>query len=68
MSRDSIVDRHCLCQRYVPYAVNARPTSQKILEEVSCTSVQTRGMTELISMAKMETRRSEEGSFGNEFS
>jgi len=29
-SRDSVVDRHCLCQRYVPYAVNSRPTSRKI--------------------------------------
>ena len=30
MSRDSIVDRHCLRQRYVPYDVTSRPTSKKI--------------------------------------
>jgi len=30
MSRYSIVDRHCLRQRYVPYAVNSRSTLQKI--------------------------------------
>jgi len=30
MSRDSIVDRHRLGQRYVPYAVNSHPTSQRI--------------------------------------
>jgi len=42
MSRDSIVDRHCLRQRYlpfaicrIPYAVNSRPTSQVC--GVSCT-------------------------------
>ena len=30
MSRDSIVDRQFLRQRYLPYAVNSRPTLQKI--------------------------------------
>jgi len=30
MSRDSIVDRHCLRQCYARYAVNSRPMSQKI--------------------------------------
>ena len=56
MSRDSVVDRHCLRQRYVQYAVNARPTSQKI-GEVSCTECTGQGNDfELIPTVKMETR------------
>jgi len=45
MLRDSIVDRHCLHQRHVPYGVNLRSTSQKIGRRFLARSVQTRGMT-----------------------
>jgi len=45
MSRDSIAYRHCLHQRYVPYAVNSRPTSQKIWCRFLVRTVQARGMT-----------------------
>jgi len=38
ISRDSIIDRHWLRQRYVPYAVNLRSTSQKYFLGVSCTA------------------------------
>jgi len=44
MVRDSIVDRHCLRQSYVPYAANSRPTSQKF-GEVFCTEGTGQGMT-----------------------
>jgi len=45
MARDSIVDNHCLCQRYVPYAIKSRPTSQKNLGKFLVRSVQATGMT-----------------------
>jgi len=46
ISRDSIVDRHCLRQRYVPYAVKSRPTSgAENLGRFLVRSVQARGMT-----------------------
>jgi len=55
MSRDSIVDRHCLPQRYVPYAVNSRPTSHKIWSFLH--GVYSHGNDfELIPAVKMETR------------
>jgi len=44
MSRDSIVDNHCPCQRYVPYAIKSRPTSQK-MGKFLVRSVQATGMT-----------------------
>ena len=65
MSRDSIVDRHCLPQRYVPYAVNSRPASQKIWSFLH--GVYSHGNDfELIPAVKMETT-SRRGSFGYEF-
>ena len=45
MSRDSIVHRHCLRQRYMPHAVNSRSTSQKIWARFSVRNVQARRMT-----------------------
>jgi len=67
MSRDSIVDPHCLRQRYMPYDVTSRPTSQKIWE-VSCTECTGQGNDfELIPSVKMETRHPIEGSFDNTF-
>ena len=37
MSCDSIVDRHCLRQGYVSYAVDSHPTSQKTFSCTECT-------------------------------
>jgi len=63
MSRDSIVDRHCLRQRYVPYAVKLRSTLQKILGAVSCTECTGQWNDfELIPAIKMKTRHPLEGS------
>jgi len=69
MPRDSIVDRHYLYQRYVvPYAVNSRPTSQKIWGGFLYGVFRPGNDFELIPTVKMETRHPVEGSFGNEFS
>jgi len=68
MSRDSIVDRHCLRQRYVPYAINSRSTSLKIWGGF-CTEYSGQGNdSELIPTIKIENRHPVEWSFGNEFS
>ena len=50
------------------HAVKSRPTSQKILGEVSCTECTGQGDDfELIPLVKLETRHSVKGYFGNEF-
>ena len=56
MSRDSVVDRHCLRQRYVPHAVTRVRRCRKF-GEVSCTECTSHGNDfELITTVKMETR------------
>jgi len=62
MSRDSIVDRHCLRQRHVPHAV-AENLGRFLVR--SCTG---QGNDfELTSTVNTETGHPVEGSFGNEF-
>jgi len=68
MSRDSIVDRLYLRQRYVPYAINSCPALQKIWWRFLVRNVQATWITfELIPMVEMEMRHHVEGSVGNKF-
>jgi len=66
MSRDSVVDRHCLpAQRYVP---STRVQRRRKFWELSCTECIGQGNDfELIPTIKMEIRLPLEGSYGNKF-
>jgi len=66
VSRDSIVDRHWRRQRYVPYAINSRLTSQKIWGVFLYGVYRPGEWLWIDSMVKMETRHPVEGSLGNE--
>jgi len=60
MSGDSIVDRHCLRRRYVPYVVNSRPTSHKFyvsnVFKNYCLNVFFKSMNDAVTTQREEAR------------